>query len=102
MSFKVKAGYRVAAAHLSWAHLCPSLGMLTYVTLLVCVCRRLEELMNRPYATREESYAELAASPVLQQLRGHPKVKAILLCFVWHAKIERSPRKTSWVCWLWF
>lgn len=34
--------------------------------------------MNRPYATREESYAELAASPVLQQLRGHPKVGTIV------------------------
>jgi hypothetical protein len=33
----------------------------------------LEEMMSRPYATREEAYAELAASPVIRELRGHPK-----------------------------
>jgi hypothetical protein len=67
--------------------------MLTYVTLLVCVCHRLEELMNRPYATREESYAELAASPVLQQLRGHPKVGAIVgSSGLYGTKIELAPK----------
>lgn len=33
----------------------------------------LEEMMSRPYATRDEAYAELAASPVIRELRGHPK-----------------------------
>ncbi|KAM3575264.1 hypothetical protein VYU27_002850 [Nannochloropsis oceanica] len=34
---------------------------------------KLEEMMSRPYATKEEAYAELAASPVIRELRGHPK-----------------------------
>ena len=34
---------------------------------------KIEEMMSRPYATREEAYAELAASPVIRELRGHPK-----------------------------
>lgn len=28
---------------------------------------------GRPYATQDEAYAELAASPAVRELRGHPK-----------------------------
>jgi hypothetical protein len=38
---------------------------------------RVDEVTSRPYATREDAYAEIAATPAVRELKGHPKVRAL-------------------------
>ena len=44
--------------------------------------------MSRPYATRDEAYAELAASPVIRELRGHPKAIVMFAPLLEDHKLE--------------
>jgi hypothetical protein len=36
---------------------------------------RFEEMTTRPFGAKGEALAQLAASPVLKELHGHPKVR---------------------------
>lgn len=39
------------------------------------VMYRFEEMTTRPFGAKGEALAQLAASPVLKELHGHPKVR---------------------------